>query len=75
MCKDFLCNFLGVFIEAGWYLESFFDLLRIPHLILKFYPIGINLIQSVHMLDFNVFIWNQYKWLTKNLKLSHRCIG
>ena len=35
MYKDFLWNFLGVLIEAGWYSKSFFDLLRIPHLILK----------------------------------------
>ena len=66
---------MGVLIEAGWYSESFFDLLRMPHLLSKVYPIGINLIQPIHMLAFNVCRWNPYKRLTKNLQLSHRCIG
>jgi hypothetical protein len=69
MCIKIACaTFLGVLIEVGWYSESFFDLLRISHLLLKVYPIGINLIQSVHMLAFNVYIWNPYKRPTKNLK-------
>ena len=76
LCVKIACaTFLGVLIEAGWYSESLFDLLRIPHLLLKVYPIGINLIQSVQMLDFNVCKWNPYKRPAKNLKLSHRCIG
>jgi hypothetical protein len=48
------CATLGVLIEAGWYLESFFYLLRIlhlPHLLFeslahrnKPYPIGTDVI-------------------------------
>ena len=75
-CIKIACaTFLGVLIEAGWYSESFLVLLRKSHLLCKVYPIGINLIQPVQMLAFNVCIWNPYKGPTKNLKLSYRCIG
>ena len=33
--KIVYATFLGVLIEAEWYSESFFDLLGIPHLLLK----------------------------------------
>ena len=72
---EFVFELLGVHIEAGWYSESFFVLLRKPQLLCKFQPIGINHIQPIQLLDFNVCRWNPYKGPTKNLKLSHRCIG
>ena len=52
--KRFLVQLMGVLVEVGWYSKSFFDLLRLPHFILKVYPIGINLMQPIHMLASNV---------------------
>jgi hypothetical protein len=37
LCVNIACaTFLGILIEAGWYLESFFVLLRKLHLLCKF---------------------------------------
>ena len=48
-------------------MESLFVLLRMSHLLCKVKTIGINLIQLVHMLYFNVCRWNPYKRPAKNL--------
>ena len=39
LCVKIACAaFLGILIETGWYSESFFVLLRKPHLLCKFSP-------------------------------------